>query len=98
MMRQLLQRVCHRSFHLVANHRVRPCIKVDLVPMFQDNYAYLVRDEINQTMVAIDPGDGTTMLTAIEKEEQLHAMELVGILSTHKHWCVCSFDISIIRF
>ena len=44
-------------------------------------------DEANQTMLAVDPADTDAILRAIEEEES-NGFELLGSLTTHKHWLV----------
>jgi hydroxyacylglutathione hydrolase len=46
---------------------------------------YLVIDEANQTMFAIDGADPEALIPVLREEEETHARELVGILTTHKH-------------
>lgn len=75
----------YRRFHGVANNKLDPSFRVRIVSMFQDNYGYLVIDEANQTMIAIDPADTDAILPVIKEEEE-NGHELLASLTTHKHW------------
>lgn len=53
--------------------------------MFQDNYGYLIIDEVNQVMFAVDPAEPARILPALNEEEALKKRKLLAILTTHKH-------------
>lgn len=54
-------------------------LSVLTVPAFDDNYLWLIHD--GQDAVAVDPGDATAILAALEK----HHLSLSAILLTHHH-------------
>lgn len=54
-------------------------LNVLTVPAFDDNYLWLIHD--GQDAVAVDPGDATVILAALEK----HHLSLSAILLTHHH-------------
>jgi len=54
-------------------------ISVLAVPAFQDNYLWLVHDNINA--IVIDPGDAEPVLAALDA----HKLSLAAILLTHHH-------------
>ena len=59
---------------------MRPSIRVHLVPLFNDNYCYLVANDAHRTCVLVDPADAPRALAAVPPE-----LELVGVLTTHHH-------------
>ncbi|KAF0694358.1 Aste57867_14769 [Aphanomyces stellatus] len=68
--------------------RSEPHLRVRLVPMFDDNYGYLVVDEANQHVVAVDPAQASAIFPALEEELSKNGREFKGILTTHGHPCV----------
>ena len=54
-------------------------LSVLTVPAFDDNYLWLIHD--GHSAVAVDPGDATAILAALEK----HHLSLTAILLTHHH-------------
>lgn len=55
--------------------------KICAIPAFQDNYFWLLHDEITRQCLLIDPGDALITIDAIEKLN----IEPYGILITHYH-------------
>ena len=55
--------------------------EVFLVPMFNDNYGFLLIDPDTRHTVCVDPGDGNKIIEALK----LMNLELNSILCTHKH-------------
>jgi hydroxyacylglutathione hydrolase len=51
------------------------------VPMFSDNYGYLLVDPDTQSVACVDPGDGQAILRAVTDSN----LKLTTILATHKH-------------
>lgn len=49
---------------------------------------YVVVDEVNNTMFAVDPAEPDKILPVLHEEEKLRKREFLGILTTHKHACV----------
>ncbi|TYZ57968.1 hypothetical protein PybrP1_008423 [[Pythium] brassicae (nom. inval.)] len=62
-----------------------PSLRVRVVPMFTDNYGFVVVDENNQTMFAVDPAEPEKVLAVLREEEAAKKREFLGILTTHKH-------------
>ena len=54
---------------------------VIVIPVLDDNFAYLFRYEENKAIV-VDPADTTLILNEVKK----HNLELTAILGTHHHW------------
>ena len=77
------------SLHLHRRHRsesIYTCVRtsyadVHLVPMFSDNYGFILVDKATNMTTCIDPGDGDVMASAL----QYLGLSLDFILSTHKH-------------
>ncbi|KAK3246545.1 hypothetical protein CYMTET_43923 [Cymbomonas tetramitiformis] len=57
-------------------------MRVVLVPVLEDNYAYLLIDEASKQAAAVDPAEPQKILAAAESEN----VKLTHILTTHKHW------------
>lgn len=66
-------------------HRVEPSLRVRIVSMFEDNYGYVVIDEGNQTMFAVDPAEPEKILPVLQEEAAAKNREFLAILTTHKH-------------
>ncbi|GAB9469859.1 Hydroxyacylglutathione hydrolase [Globisporangium polare] len=62
-----------------------PSLRVRVVPMFSDNYGFVVVDENNHTMFAVDPAEPSKILEVLKEEEAARKREFLGILTTHKH-------------
>ncbi len=79
----------HKVKSFTTNMNRFPCIAtetnciadVHLVPMFSDNYGYLIVDPATKTAVTVDPGDGEAILTASREL----GLTLTTVLCTHKH-------------
>ena len=57
-------------------------MKVEIIPCLQDNYSYLVIDDINNTACVIDPSEAEPIINFIEKNN----ISLKYILNTHHHF------------
>ena len=55
---------------------------VHLVPMFQDNYGFILIDKQTNTTACIDPGDGSIIKSALDELK----LKLNYIFCTHKHY------------
>ncbi|KAF4323582.1 hypothetical protein JM18_001818 [Phytophthora kernoviae] len=62
-----------------------PSLRVRVVPMLEDNYGYVVVDESNHTMFAVDPAEPSKILPVLKEEETTRKREFIGVLTTHKH-------------
>jgi hypothetical protein len=49
---------------------------------------YVVVDEANHTMFAVDPAEPSKILPVLKEEETTRKREFLGVLTTHKHACV----------
>jgi len=56
-------------------------IRVIPVPMFDDNYSYLIIDE-NNVCAVVDPAEPKKALAAAEAA----GVTISVVLTTHKHW------------
>lgn len=60
-------------------------IQILQLPVFQDNYAYIVVDAKTNKAALIDTPDATTLLQTL-KDLVPKKIELAAILNTHHHW------------
>lgn len=69
-----------RSNHIISKYS---CAYADvhLVPMFDDNYGFILVDKVTNTSACVDPGDGEIMKSALMEL----GICLNYILVTHKH-------------
>ena len=51
---------------------------------------YVVVDEANQTMFAVDPAESSKILAVLKEEETTRNRAFLGVLTTHKHEYVVS--------
>jgi hydroxyacylglutathione hydrolase len=56
-------------------------MQVITVPIFSDNYSYIIVDRASRQCAAVDPADPSSLLTRISEE----GLELKYILTTHSH-------------
>lgn len=71
-----------RTFFLVGSPHIMPSLIVKHVPLFEDNYAYIIQNDVHRTTLLVDPADAVTSLKAADSTD----CELVGVLTTHHHW------------
>ena len=57
-------------------------MKVEIIPCLEDNYSYLIMDEINNNACIIDPSEAKPVIDFIEKKN----INLKYILNTHHHF------------
>ena len=57
-------------------------MKVEIIPCLEDNYSYLIIDEINNNACIIDPSEAKPIIDFIEKKN----INLKYILNTHHHF------------
>ena len=67
---------------MVHSPHIMPSIRISLVPLFEDNYCYLLENVVHQQAVLVDPADPKRALAEAAKSD----CELVGVLTTHHHW------------
>ncbi len=56
-------------------------IKIDIIPILKDNYAYLLKSNCGKVAV-IDPGEASPIINILNKLD----LNLDFILNTHHHW------------
>ncbi|CAI5471416.1 unnamed protein product [Closterium sp. Yama58-4] len=59
----------------------RVAMKVMIVPVLQDNYAYLLYDEQSKEAAAVDPADPVLVMNAAKHK----GLNVVAVLTTHHH-------------
>ena len=57
-------------------------MKIEVIPCLQDNYAYIILDEANNTACVIDPSESEPVINFLEKNN----IKLKFILNTHHHY------------
>jgi len=75
--------------HVAANAEasgIGGSLRVDIVPMFEDNFAYIVTDEVAMLSAFVDPADPDAVMRAWRKLEASEEVgELSAIFTTHHH-------------
>lgn len=56
-------------------------LRVELVPIFQDNYVFVIIDESTQQAMVVDPGE----CASVKEFLRVRELQLQGILLTHHH-------------
>ena len=56
-------------------------MRVVVVPVLSDNYAYLLIDDATKQAAAVDPAEAHLVLAAAQQA----GVEIVAVLTTHKH-------------
>jgi len=57
-------------------------MKIQIIPCLQDNYSYLVIDEVNKIACVIDPSEADPIIKYLDNNK----IELKFILNTHHHY------------
>ena len=57
-------------------------MRIEIIPCLQDNYSYLIIDEINNIACVVDPSEAGPVINFIEKNN----INLKYILNTHHHF------------
>ncbi|GIX66258.1 hydroxyacylglutathione hydrolase, putative [Babesia caballi] len=60
----------------------KPCAQVIPVPLFTDNYAYLLVEPGTKNAWCVDPAEAKTVVAAAAERD----LTLTGVLCTHKHY------------
>ncbi len=55
--------------------------RVELLPIFEDNYVFLLIDENKQEAIVVDPGEARKVSNFLTE----HRLKLTGVLLTHHH-------------
>jgi hydroxyacylglutathione hydrolase len=71
-----------RSFSSQHRYPATLAMKVIIVPVLEDNYAYLLVDEASKTACAVDPADPIKVQEAAKE----HGLSISHVLTTHHHW------------
>jgi hydroxyacylglutathione hydrolase len=80
----MLSGALRRSFHLALNsHLMPPSLRISAIPLFSDNYAWLISDSVSSSCLLVDPAHASTCLQAVAAAGP--AVELIGSLTTHHH-------------
>ena len=58
--------------------------KVVALPLFEDNYSYIVSGSIKNTLVLIDPANPKIVMNFVKTNFPDHLVS--HVLYTHKHW------------
>jgi len=62
-----------------------PSVEIVVVPMWSDNYAYLVIDKETRHASVVDPGEGACVIQKVKELEQEGVCSLKQLWCTHKH-------------
>mmetsp|Transcript_39558 Transcript_39558/g.113387 ORF Transcript_39558/g.113387 Transcript_39558/m.113387 type:complete len:256 (-) Transcript_39558:41-808(-) len=57
-------------------------MRVEIIEVLSDNYAYLLIDDESRQALAVDPAEVSPVMIRAENM----GISIVGILTTHKHW------------
>lgn len=74
--------VARRSF-LSAHLTTTSCAEVQIIPLYSDNYCYVLIDRLTKQAAVVDPGK--EIIREVEKLQKEKNIELTTILCTHKH-------------
>lgn len=58
-----------------------PRVRIECLPIFEDNYTFLLVDEAGKRAASVDPGDARPVLALLERQ----GLRLSDILITHHH-------------
>jgi glyoxylase-like metal-dependent hydrolase (beta-lactamase superfamily II) len=58
--------------------------KVLAIPLFEDNYSYIVQGTAKKSLVLVDPANPPVILHYLQNNFATHIVS--HILYTHKHW------------
>lgn len=61
------------------------CADVIKIPLFTDNYCYLIVDRETKHAAVVDPGTAQPVIKIVEQLQRDENLELKAILCTHKH-------------
>lgn len=59
-------------------------LKIFAVPLFSDNYSYIVKSSLNSALFLIDPANPEVIINFLDK--YFSNLTVSHILYTHKHW------------
>lgn len=58
--------------------------KVVVLPLFEDNYSYIISGTAKQCLVLVDPANPTVVMSYLTTNFPHHVIS--HVLYTHKHW------------
>mmetsp|Transcript_19200 Transcript_19200/g.32181 ORF Transcript_19200/g.32181 Transcript_19200/m.32181 type:complete len:213 (-) Transcript_19200:1996-2634(-) len=61
------------------------CADVFKIPLFSDNYCYVIVDRVTNHAAVVDPGQAEPVRKAISQLQQEKQINFTSILATHKH-------------
>jgi hydroxyacylglutathione hydrolase len=77
--------IFHMSTHNISNiktHNAGSSIEIRVIPMFTDNYGYVVIDKASKDAAVVDPADHVNMMEALKSMTDIN---LKQVWNTHKH-------------
>jgi hydroxyacylglutathione hydrolase len=83
-----IERTSSRLFSNTIDYTSSTFAEVHLVPMFTDNYGFVIVDKSTNAAATVDPGDGKAVSQFLNKynsENPSSPVDLKMILCTHKH-------------
>jgi hydroxyacylglutathione hydrolase len=60
-------------------------VDIEIIPMWTDNYAYVVIDKESRFAAVVDPGEGDAVVKRVKEMEAAGICQLKQIWCTHKH-------------
>jgi hydroxyacylglutathione hydrolase len=63
---------------------IKSYYKIIVVPLFEDNYSYVVQGTASNKLVLVDPANPTVVLSFLKLNFPQHIIS--HVLYTHKHW------------
>ena len=71
------------TYHNIMN-TIKRYYKVIALPLFEDNYSYVVQGTAKNSLVLVDPANPTVVLSFVKSTFPHH--QISHVLYTHKHW------------
>ena len=78
-----------RSIAGTVSVKKMPGVTVEIIPMFSDNYAYVVIDKETREAAIVDPGEGHPVVLRVKEMEAQGLCRLTQLWCTHKHGDHC---------
>lgn len=75
----------HRHFSSAPTLPTVSCADVITIPLYSDNYCYLLIDRHSKKAAVVDPGSAEEVIQVIERYQMEQGISLTTILCTHKH-------------
>jgi glyoxylase-like metal-dependent hydrolase (beta-lactamase superfamily II) len=58
--------------------------KIIAIPLFEDNYSYIIQGTAKNNLVLVDPANPTVILAYLK--DNFSQYKVSHVLYTHKHW------------